>query len=77
MAKTESPEMHSAARHPLVAIRPTGKRVALDIGSLWSYRELLYFLIWRNVKVRYKQTLDAQISSEPSKAHNDIVKCPA
>jgi lipopolysaccharide transport system permease protein len=30
--------------------------VALDLGELWEYRELLYFLIWRNFKVRYKQT---------------------
>jgi lipopolysaccharide transport system permease protein len=29
---------------------------ALDLGELWEYRELLYFLIWRDVKVRYKQT---------------------
>jgi lipopolysaccharide transport system permease protein len=42
---------------PLVAIRPSEKWVALDLGNLWSYRELLYFLTWRDVKVRYKQTL--------------------
>ena len=29
---------------------------ALNLGELWPYRELLYFLIWRDVKVRYKQT---------------------
>jgi lipopolysaccharide transport system permease protein len=29
----------------------------LDLRDLWSYRELLYFLAWRDVKVRYKQTL--------------------
>jgi len=28
----------------------------LQLGSLWEYRELLYFLVWRDVKVRYKQT---------------------
>jgi lipopolysaccharide transport system permease protein len=28
-----------------------------SLSDLWSYRELLYFLIWRDVKVRYKQTL--------------------
>jgi len=28
----------------------------LDLKSLWEYRELLYFLVWRDVKVRYKQT---------------------
>ena len=30
--------------------------MALDLHGLWKYRELLYFLIWRDVKVRYKQT---------------------
>lgn len=29
----------------------------LELGELWAYRELLYFLTWRDVKVRYKQTL--------------------
>jgi lipopolysaccharide transport system permease protein len=29
----------------------------LDVGELWEFRELLYFLIWRDVKVRYKQTV--------------------
>ena len=29
---------------------------ALDLGELWQYRELLFFLIWRDIKVRYKQT---------------------
>jgi len=42
---------------PLVSIRPSRKWSALNLRDLWSYRELLYFLIWRDVKVRYKQTL--------------------
>lgn len=29
---------------------------SLNLGELWRYRELLYFLVWRDVKVRYKQT---------------------
>jgi len=29
----------------------------LDLGELWRYRELLFFLAWRDVKVRYKQTV--------------------
>ena len=29
----------------------------LDLAELWSYRELLYFLVWRDLKVRYKQTV--------------------
>ncbi|MGH9833878.1 MAG: ABC transporter permease [Blastocatellia bacterium] len=41
---------------PLVTIRASGKWAAIDLKSLWAYRELLYFLTWRDVKVRYKQT---------------------
>lgn len=37
-------------------VRPGRGWVALDLGQLWRYRELLYFLIWRDMKVRYKQT---------------------
>jgi lipopolysaccharide transport system permease protein len=37
-------------------IRPTTGWVSLDLAELWRYRELLYFLLWRDIKVRYKQT---------------------
>lgn len=39
-----------------VRIEPSPGWVALRLGELWEYRELLYFLTWRDVKVRYKQT---------------------
>src|ERR1700759_4227206 len=41
---------------PITVIEPSHGWVALRLGELWEYRELLYFLIWREVKVRYKQT---------------------
>ena len=41
---------------PVIRIEPTKGWVALQLKELWAYRELLYFLIWRDVKVRYKQT---------------------
>ena len=37
-------------------IRPTTGWVSLKLAELWAYRELLYFLVWRDIKVRYKQT---------------------
>lgn len=43
--------------HPLAVIQPSGRWAALNLGDLWAYRELLYFLIWRDVKVRYKQAV--------------------
>jgi lipopolysaccharide transport system permease protein len=48
---------HALPDQPLVRIRPARKWAALDLGDLWAYRELLYFLVWRDVKVRYRQTL--------------------
>jgi lipopolysaccharide transport system permease protein len=42
---------------PVTYIRPSPGWVALNLADLWEYRELLYFLTWRDIKVRYKQTL--------------------
>jgi len=41
---------------PVVHIEPSKGWVSLRLKELWDYRELLYFLIWRDIKVRYKQT---------------------
>ncbi len=37
-------------------IRPTTGWPSLRMGEVWRYRELLYFFVWRNLKVRYRQT---------------------
>jgi lipopolysaccharide transport system permease protein len=42
---------------PVVTIEPGKSWSALNLRELWSHRGLLYFLIWRDLKVRYKQTL--------------------
>lgn len=42
---------------PVTTISASKSGLTLDLHSLWTYRELLYFLIWRDIKVRYKQTL--------------------
>jgi lipopolysaccharide transport system permease protein len=42
---------------PVIRIEPSKKWVSLKLRELWEYRELLYFLIWRDIKVRYKQTI--------------------
>jgi lipopolysaccharide transport system permease protein len=41
---------------PVLRIEPSNGRVSLRLRELWEYRELLYFLTWRDIKVRYKQT---------------------
>jgi lipopolysaccharide transport system permease protein len=40
----------------VVTIRPAGRLPRVDVGELWHYRELLGTLVWRDIKVRYKQT---------------------
>ena len=42
---------------PLFSILPSRGWVDLNPRELWAYRELLYFLTWRDIKVRYKQTV--------------------
>lgn len=42
---------------PVIRIEPSGRRFRLLLAELWTYRELLYFLVWRDLKVRYKQTV--------------------
>lgn len=40
----------------ITEIKPAGSWLKFDLKDLWDYRELLYFLTWRDVKIRYKQT---------------------
>ena len=42
---------------PILIIDARGAVLPFSLSELWAYHELLYFLIWRDVKVRYKQTL--------------------
>jgi lipopolysaccharide transport system permease protein len=46
----------SAVDTPVIHIEPSHRWGMVNFQELWDYRELLYFLVWRNVKVRYKQT---------------------
>jgi lipopolysaccharide transport system permease protein len=41
---------------PELVLRPTSAWRLIDLRELWRYRELLFFLAWRDVKIRYKQT---------------------
>jgi homopolymeric O-antigen transport system permease protein len=40
-----------------IYIKPSKGLAALNLRDLWTYRELIYFMVWRDVKVKYKQTL--------------------
>jgi lipopolysaccharide transport system permease protein len=46
------------ARQPeTIYIKPSSGLAALNLRDLWVYRELVFFMIWRDIKVRYKQTI--------------------
>jgi lipopolysaccharide transport system permease protein len=47
----------NSATEPIFVIQPRRHLLSLDIKGLWEYRELLYFLIWRDLKVRYRQSV--------------------
>jgi lipopolysaccharide transport system permease protein len=53
---TEAAITTSQTQTPRLRIAPSRGWVPLKLGELWEYRELLYFLVWRDIKVRYKQT---------------------
>jgi len=47
----------SSSKTPVTIIHPSRGWISLNLRDLWEYRELLYFLTWRDIKVRYKQTV--------------------
>jgi lipopolysaccharide transport system permease protein len=48
---------YNLPNEPLAIIEPSRTWQRVNLRELWTYRELLYFLVWRDLKVRYKQTL--------------------
>ena len=56
--RTEAASLsRSGSGLPVIVIRPSHGWVSLKLHEMWEYRELLYFLTWRDIKVRYKQTV--------------------
>ena len=49
--------MNNKSDIPITLIKPARSWAALNLRDLWMYRELIYFMTWRDLKVRYKQTL--------------------
>lgn len=51
-----SPSVTLRPDHPVLTLRANAGIRALVIHELWQYRELLVFLTWRELRIRYKQT---------------------
>lgn len=47
----------AAAQEQILILEPSRGFLKLNLRDLWEYRELLYFLVWRDIKVRYKRTV--------------------
>jgi lipopolysaccharide transport system permease protein len=54
--ETEKAIAARAAEHTVI-LRPSAKFATLNLRDIWQSRELIYFLTWRDLKVRYKQTI--------------------
>src|SRR5262245_12075593 len=54
MSKTS---FRAAGVEPTILIQPSRGIFNLGLKEVWEFRELLYFLVWRDVKIRYKQTI--------------------
>ena len=53
---SEKLSLQLATETPVMTLEPSSGFLRLKLRDVWAYRELLYFLVWRDVKVRYKQT---------------------
>ncbi|NPV58108.1 MAG: ABC transporter permease [Actinobacteria bacterium] len=54
---SEARRKSSERKETIKYYRPTSGWVSLELRELWEYREVIYFLTWRDIKVRYKQTV--------------------
>lgn len=57
MTNTNTPSSLHPTGKPLISIEPQRGWVSLELTDLWRYRELLLLLTWRDIKVRYAQTV--------------------
>ena len=56
LAPESETQLAALAPLPVMVIQPSKGLVSLKLNELWEYRELLFFLTWRDIKIRYKQT---------------------
>jgi len=55
--KTAEPVLQPGQRQPTVVIVPQRGWISLNLGEIWAFRDLLFFMTWRDISVRYKQTV--------------------
>ena len=57
VTQTHMPVAAKPHEYPVVRIEAHRRWLAFDVGELWAYHDLVYFFVWRDIKVRYKQTV--------------------
>ncbi|HEX8692064.1 MAG TPA: ABC transporter permease [Longimicrobium sp.] len=57
MPAADAPRPARKAGAPTLVIEPSGRFPRIGVRELWAYRGLLFFLVWRDIKVRYAQTV--------------------
>jgi len=57
VTQTQAGVAAKPAEYPVLRIEARRGWLALDLRELWAYRDLIYFFVWRDIKVRYKQTV--------------------
>lgn len=57
VTKTKNPVSAFLPDQPLIKIRVRKRWSSIELQEIWAHRELLYYLVWRDIKVRYKQTI--------------------
>ena len=55
--RTSEPMSARSEQSLITYLRPAKGWIPLNLSALWAYRELVYFLTWRDIKVRYKQAV--------------------
>jgi lipopolysaccharide transport system permease protein len=54
---TQRNDLAARSELPVMVLRPSRGWVPVNLGDLWRFRELVFFMTWRDLKVRYKQTV--------------------
>ncbi len=54
-----------AAAKPTAVVEPSRGLFQLNLEAVWQYRELLYFMVWRDVKIRYKSDSHRSLLGDP------------
>ena len=62
-------------QEPLLVIKPRTKALTVDWKGIWNSRELLYFLVWRDILIRYKQTVLGAVWDSQAVVDDDRPHC--